>query len=228
MKKYLIKIATAALIGSLLMGQGSLAMADSAAVTTKAEKEMAGCGESGHYLYFMEETAQILKIDIKTLAAEMEKGKTIAEIAKTKGMTSQQFEAKLKPAVEKRLDEAVKAGCLTKEQAKQMKASISEKLSKVINTPISELKQKHPHHGKGHGKINRESIAKFLGMTVDQLNQELQQGKSLAEIAKVKGISESQLIDHLKEQLTPDLEKFIHRKIKMSPSPGKEALKNEE
>ncbi|WP_211747012.1 hypothetical protein [Paenibacillus sp. Marseille-Q4541] len=227
MNKYLVRIASAALLGSLMMGQASYVMAQPAAVITEAETEEAGCGHTGHYLYFMEETAQILKIDTKTLAGEMEQGKTIADIAKTKGMTSKQLEEKLKPAVEQRVDEAVKAGCLTKEQAASMKTSIGERLDKVINTPMSELRQKHSHHGKGQSKLNRESIAKFLGITTNQLNQELQQGKSLAEIAKAKGISEKQLIDHLKEQLTPDLNKFIHRKIRMNQGPGKEALKNE-
>ena len=225
MKKYFVRIASAALLGSLIMGQGSYVMAQPDVVITETEqKNTADCGNTGHYLYFMEETAQILKIDTKTLAEEMQKGKTIAEIAKGKGMTSQQFEAQLKPAVEQRVDEAVKAGCLTKEQAVSMKESIGSRLNKVIHTPINELKQKHSHHGKGQSKINRESIAKFLGITTNQLNQELQKGKSLAEIAKAKGISEKQLIDHLKEELTTDLTNFIHRKMKMNPRPGQEAL----
>lgn len=228
MKKYLVRIASAALLGSLIMGQGSYVMAQPDVVLTETEKQnTADCGHTGHYLYFMEETAKILKIDTKTLAVEMQQGKTIAEIAKAKNMTSQQLEEQLKPAVEQRVDEAVKAGCLSKEQAVSMKESISERLNKVIHTPISELKQKHANHGKGQSKINRESIAKFLGITTSQLDQELKQGKSLAEIAKAKGISEKQLIDHLKEELTPDLTKFIHRKMKMNPRPGHEALSPE-
>lgn len=228
MKKYLVSILSAALLGSLLMGQGSYVRAQPNVVLTETEKpNTADCGRTGHYLYFMEETATILKIDTKTLAAEMQQGKTIAEIAKAKGMTSQQLEEQLKPAVEKRVDEVVKAGCLTKEQAVSMKESISERLNKVIHTPIGELKQKHTSRSKGQSKINRESIAKFLGMTTNQLDQELKQGKSLAEIAQAKGISEKQLIDHLKEELTPDLTKFIHRKMQMNPRPGHEAMSPE-
>lgn len=228
MNKYISRIASAALLISIMTGYAGAAGAQEAKtpdpVFTEFEVD-ANCGQ-GHHLYFMDETAKILNMDLKELASQMEQGKTIVSIAQSKGMTDKQLEKKLIPAIDKRVDAAVKEGCLTKEQGATMKSNIHARLAKVISTPLSELRGRHAHHGKGH-RLNREEIAKFLGLTPDQLNQELRQGKSLAEIAKSKGVSEKQLVDKLKEELTPDLEKFIHRKIKIDGAPGKEALKHD-
>ncbi|SFS37982.1 hypothetical protein [Paenibacillus sp. 453mf] len=230
MNKYISRIASAALLISIMMGYGEQAGAQETKtpdpVFTEFEVD-ANCGQ-GHRLYFMDETAKILNMDLKELASQMEQGKTIASIARSKGMTDKQLEKKLIPAIDKRVDAAVKEGCLTKEQGASMKSNIHARLTKVINTPLSELRKRHAHHGKGHSRLNREEIAKFLGLTPDQLNQELRKGKSLAEIAKSKGVSEKQLVDKLKEELTPDLEKFIHQKIQIDGAPGKEALKHDQ
>ncbi|MCM3785215.1 hypothetical protein M3231_19760 [Neobacillus mesonae] len=230
MKKYISRVASAALLVSVMLGYASHAEAQEVKapgpVFTEFDAET-NCG-NGHHLYFMDETAKILNMDLKELAGQMEQGKTIASIAQSKGLTDKQLEKKLIPAIEKRVDAAVKEGCLTKDQAASMKSNINARLGKVINTPLSELRSKHMRHGKGYSRLNRESIAKFLGITAEQLNQELRSGKSLAEIAKAKGISEQQLVDKLKEELTPDLEKFIHRKIRVDQVPGKEALKHDQ
>ncbi|TKH43876.1 hypothetical protein C1I60_10920 [Paenibacillus terrae] len=78
----------------------------------------------------------------------------------------------------------------------------------------------HEHgHGHGHGKgpggwnyhLN-EKIAKLLGITPARLENELGQGKSLADIAKSKGIKEEQLIDKLKNEMTVDLKRLVNRK----------------
>ncbi|MGG1644291.1 hypothetical protein ACIFQM_24140 [Paenibacillus sp. NRS-1782] len=80
--------------------------------------------------------------------------------------------------------------------------------------------QGHVHrHGHGHGKgpggwnyhLN-EKIAKLLGITPARLENELGQGKSLADIAKSKGIKEEQLINKLKNEMTVDLKRLVNRK----------------
>ncbi|WP_226003374.1 hypothetical protein [Paenibacillus sp. BJ-4] len=74
----------------------------------------------------------------------------------------------------------------------------------------------HRHgHGKRPGGWNHhlnEKVAKLLGITPAQLENELGQGKSLADIAKSKGIKEEQLIDKLKNEMTVDLKRLVNRK----------------
>ncbi|MGQ3478040.1 hypothetical protein [Paenibacillus sp. TY11] len=74
----------------------------------------------------------------------------------------------------------------------------------------------HRHrHGKRPGGLNHhlnEKVARLLGITPVQLEKELGQGKSLAEVAKSKGIKEDQLIDKLKNEMTVDLKRLVNRK----------------
>ncbi|WJH36741.1 hypothetical protein N6H14_14010 [Paenibacillus sp. CC-CFT747] len=53
--------------------------------------------------------------------------------------------------------------------------------------------------------MSHEQLAKALGISKADLTKELKTGKSLADIAKAKGMSEEQLIAKLKEELTPAL-----------------------
>ncbi|MGO4529587.1 hypothetical protein AB4Z30_10945 [Paenibacillus sp. 2TAF8] len=170
------------------------------------------CIQAGHGLFMIGETADLLGIGLRDLKQEMERGKTLAQIAKErKGLNEEQLLQKLKPTLSERLEQAVKEGCLTKEQAAATQANMDVKLKKVVNTPLTELRREFTHHGK-HSMVDKGAIAKYIGITPEQLQEQLHAGKSLAEIAQAKGISETQLVNQLKEQLTGDLQKFVHQK----------------
>jgi len=51
-----------------------------------------------------------------------------------------------------------------------------------------------------------------LGMSEQELANQLRSGKSLAEIAQARGISREQLISKIKEQMTPMIERMIDKK----------------
>ena len=170
------------------------------------------CMHAGHSLFMIGETADLLGIGLRELKQEMGRGKTLSQIAKErKGLSEEKLLQKLKPTLSARLDKAVEEGCLTKEQAAVAKKDMDVKLRKVVNTPLAELRREFTHHGK-HSMVDKEAIAKFIGITTDQLKEQLRAGKSLVEIAQAKGITETQLVDQLKEQLTDDLQRFVHRK----------------
>lgn len=57
-----------------------------------------------------------------------------------------------------------------------------------------------------------DRMAEILGMTSEELRAELKAGKSLAEIAKKKGISEDQLIEKMKDSMTEDLRRIVNKK----------------
>lgn len=177
-----------------------------------AEGNKKPCIQAGHGLFMIGETADLLGIGLRDLKHEMELGKTLTQIAKErKGLSEEQLLQKLKPTLSVRLDQAVQDGCLTKEQAAAAKANMDVKLKKVVNTPLTELRREFTHHGK-QSMVDKGAIAKYIGITPEQLQEQLHAGKSLVEIAQAKGISETQLVNHLKEQLTGDLQKFVHHK----------------
>jgi len=199
---------------------------DSAGITTPAasQGDKHPCMQAGHGLFMIGETADLLGIGLRDLKEQMELGKTLTQIAKErKGLSEEQLLQKLKPSLAKRLDQAAAEGCLTKEQVSAAKAGMDEKLKKVINTPLRELRREFAGHGRKHASLNHKAIAQFIGITPEQLQEQLRSGKSLAEVAKAHGISETQLIDKLKEQLTGDLQRLVNRKGGTHPVPREQA-----
>jgi hypothetical protein len=65
--------------------------------------------------------AEKLGISVADLNARIEKGETMAQIAAEKGLTSEQFTAMMKDARSQAIDQAIKAGTLTQEQADWLK-----------------------------------------------------------------------------------------------------------
>ncbi|GGH56991.1 hypothetical protein GCM10008014_28180 [Paenibacillus silvae] len=220
-----VAVAVAAVIISAVPGPRVLASSTmpveqgKAVSAESATQHKKPCIHAGHGLFMIGETAELLGIGLRDLKQQMELGHTLAQIAKErKGLSEQQLLQKLKPALSERLDQAVTEGCLTKEQAAAAKADMDVKLKKVVNTPLRELRREFAHHGK-HSMINKGAIARYIGITPEQLQEQLHAGKSLAEIAQTKGISETQLVNQLKEQLTGDLQRFVRQKHLEHPVP---------
>jgi hypothetical protein len=85
----------------------------------------ANAGANGQYGILHEEmtAAFALKLGISEtdLDARLEKGETMAQIASSKGLTAEQFQALMTDARAQAIDQAVKSGKLTQEQADWMK-----------------------------------------------------------------------------------------------------------
>ncbi|MEC0123622.1 hypothetical protein [Paenibacillus pabuli] len=208
---------------------GHMAFADSnrsveephAVTSSSSTNQTKPCMQAGHGLFMIGETADLLDIGLRDMKEQMELGKTLTQIAKErKGLSEEQLLEKLKPSLSQRLDKAAEEGCLTKEQAAAAKAGMDTKLKKVINTPLRELRREFVHHGSRRPMMDKGAIARFIGITPEQLHQQLQSGKSLAEIAQAKGISETQLVDKLKEELTGDLKRFVNQKGNVHHAPA--------
>jgi hypothetical protein len=78
---------------------------------------------------------------------------------------------------------------------------------------LAALQAARPDHGPGHGRGpggpgfgNLDTAAKALGMTADELRTALQGGKSLADVAKAKGIDPSKVVDALVADLKAHLD----------------------
>lgn len=56
-------------------------------------------------------------------------------------------------------------------------------------------------------QINKQNLIKFLGITKEELSKSIKDGKSYVEIARKKGISEQQLSEYLKKEISQELEK---------------------
>ena len=161
----------------------------------------------------LEEAASILGTDRQTLEKELQGGKSLVDVAKEKGISETDLTAKMLQLRRSKIDEAVKSGRLDAAKAETFKQHMAEHLKFMLNQ--KGLPNRHEHlHKKSHNGLKPDfsKLAQTLGMSKDQLKKELKSGKSLAEIGISKGISKDQLIETIKTQLTPSIEKLITHK----------------
>lgn len=131
----------------------------------------------------------------KTPAAEL-----AAQLNKNEGtkLTEADVRQAMRDITKTRLDEAVAAGRLTREQADEMLRRFDEAPQRM-----------QEHRQRRDALI--APIAKVLGMTADQIREQQRDGKSLADLAKEKGVSRDKLLAAIKEGL------------KAAPRPGGQA-----
>ena len=125
------------------------------------------------------------------------------DAAKRLNVTPAELKAALQGASNDRIDAAVAAGKITKDQAEAMK-----KRSAQGGLPL--FGGGH-HGGRGHhGAPSFAAVATYLGLTQAELQAQLQSGKSLAEIAKAQGKS----VDGLKKALATEMQKRLDTAVK--------------
>lgn len=148
------------------------------------------------------------------LDSTTEKQAFLNDVAKRLDVTPTEFRAALQGAYDGRIDAAVAAGKITKEQADAMK-----KRSKVGGLPLFGGRghggfggEGGGHHGRprGHHGPGLATAATYLGLTETELRAELESGKSLADVAKAEG----KTVAGLKAKLKADLETKLDAAVK--------------
>jgi polyhydroxyalkanoate synthesis regulator phasin len=126
------------------------------------------------------------------LSPKQESQTVLNDAAKELGVSPSDLSAAIKSALEKRVDAAVAAGRLTKEQGDDLKQRIESG-----DFPLFGF-------GPGPGGFEHhemlgglDAAAAYLGLGEDELRAQLESGKSLAEVAKAKAKSVEGLVDAL-------------------------------
>ncbi|MFC0213158.1 hypothetical protein ACFFK0_11950 [Paenibacillus chartarius] len=159
------------------------------------------------------EAASVLRMKENELIDKLKKGVSLADVAKERGMSSDDLTAKLLQLRNARIDEAVKAGKLDAAKAEKMKQNMGRHLSYMIaEKNLLDMHSMHMHKRRDFLKPDPEQLAAMLGITEAELRRQLKSGKSLTEIAAGKGIGREQLMAKLQELMTPKLERWIDRK----------------
>lgn len=184
----------------------------------------------------LKETAAILGTDEQSILEKVKAGQTLLEIAQAAGVTEDVFLQKLTAAMTKTIDDALSEGKITQEQADKLESGLADRLKQSIanQAPVMERGKGGPGgpgkmggHGGGPGGLggpgrggelgyrlfgNADALAAILGMTKEELKAAQLSGKSLAEIAQEKGITEDALIGKLKDAMTDQLKQFVEHK----------------
>lgn len=121
----------------------------------------------------------------------------VNDAAKQLGVTPSELSAALKKALENRVDAAVAAGRLTKEQGAELKKRIEAGDVPLFGGPGFA----GPGHLRGFGHLgppgDLDAAADYLGLTEAQLEKQLNTGKTLAQVAKSRDKSVDGLISAL-------------------------------
>ncbi|RUS48372.1 hypothetical protein [Cohnella sp. AR92] len=150
---------------------------------------------------------KLLKLDEATLRSRLNAGESLADIAKSQGVEKQKVIDLLVKMQKERVAEAVKSGRITADQAKQINERIVEHTTRIVESNGGAW------HGRGHQHHSKrlDETAQVLGMSSDSLLQELKNGKTIAQIAKEKGISEDALVTKLLDKERARIKERIHR-----------------
>jgi hypothetical protein len=132
----------------------------------------------------------------------------VNDAAKQLGIQPSELSAALKKALENRIDAAVAAGRLTKAQADQLKQRIEKGDVPLFGGPgLGERPFGHFGGQLGFGRL--DAAATYLGLTESQLEQKLNAGKTLAQIAK----DENKSVDGLVSALYDDAKKHLDEAV---------------
>ncbi|MGB9885660.1 MAG: DUF2680 domain-containing protein [Moorellales bacterium] len=125
-----------------------------------------------------------------------------SKLAAALGIDEAKLQEAVKSAANQTIDEGVKQGVIPEDKAQRLR----EGLDKGV--------WPGPFFGGGHGfrgvkgGFGRE-IAEVLGMTPQELHQELQSGKTLEEIASAKGLTLDQLKEKVLAAKKAELQKLV-------------------
>ena len=140
-----------------------------------------------------------------TQSPSAESKAVINDAAKTLGVEPSKLSTALKQAMEDRIDAAVAAGRLTKQQGEELKQRIESDDFPLFGPPAFEHGFGAPHpffHGL-------DAAATYLGLTEAQLESRVNSGKTLAQIAKAEGKS----VDGLKAAILTDAKSRLDQAV---------------
>ena len=128
----------------------------------------------------LEAAAEVLGMSVDDLRTELQGGKTLAQVAEEKGVAKQDLIDALVKAASARLDE--------------MKAELPDRIADMVDHTFEGRGGPRGPFGTGPGF---EAAAKVLGISTDDLATALRDGKSIADVAKEKGVDVQKVIDAL-------------------------------
>jgi predicted transcriptional regulator len=148
----------------------------------------------------------LLKTDAASLQIELKAGKSLADVAAEKGVSEQSVIDLLVQQRTQQIQQMATNGKITQDKASQLIANVPANVKKLVE------RKGWPggrRHGKKPGGAMLQTVASVLGMTPQDLITQLKTGKSIAQIAQSKGISEQTVINALVKQDTARITQWV-------------------
>jgi hypothetical protein len=159
-----------------------------------------GPGWGGHRfgarLEGLSAAADALGMSASDLRAELRDGKTIADVAKEKGVDLQTVIDAMVADATKRIDE----------RAAQAKEDLPERISDLVNGKVPD----HPGPGfRGGVRAGLDAAATALGISESDLRGELRDGKTIADVAGEKNVDVQTVIDAMVADATKRIDQRV-------------------
>jgi hypothetical protein len=140
------------------------------------------------------------------LSPEQENRAVLNDAAQQLGVSPGDLSAAIKSAIEKRVDAAVASGRITKAQGDELKQRIESG-----DFPLFGFGDRHHGPGMFGHELFRglDAAGAYLGLSEDQLRAQLENGKTLADIAK----AQSKSVDGLVQALVADAKKHLDQEV---------------
>jgi hypothetical protein len=151
--------------------------------------------------------ADYLRLSVAQLANEFQGGASLSEIATQQGKSVDGLEQALIDAAKADFDKSVAAGDIPADQAQQMLTELRSRIDEAVNRKGGVEVPFPPRKPPLGDPI--AAAADYLGLSLDQLGQELLGGKSLADVAKAQGKSVDGLEHALIDGAKSDLDKSV-------------------
>ncbi|REE85400.1 hypothetical protein A8990_112129 [Paenibacillus taihuensis] len=129
--------------------------------------------------------------------------KSLADLAKDRGVDAQKVIDAVKQAIIDDLNASVKAGDLTQAQADKAIADAANIAENTVNGKGARMKMEGRFGGIGNADLSGAAAA--LGVTAEDLKKALASGKTLADVAKDKGVDAQKVIDAVKKTIVDNL-----------------------
>jgi|GEM_PF-1779507 len=204
--------AAVVLAGALWLGVGRIS-AQGPDTTPGTGECVCNCGggltprEAGRWGYQAygqaDAVAEQLGMTVDEMTAALQDGKSVADLAAEKGVALDTIvEALLAPRREA-LATAVANGRITQERADTMLAEMQENITEHLQQPglpmgqgpAGQMMRAQRVGWQMHGQL--DLIAETLGMTQEELQTALQDGKTVAQVAEEKGVALDTLVEAL-------------------------------
>jgi len=173
----------------------------------------------------LEAAAKALGVSEAELQTARREGKSLAQVAQSKGVDVQVVIGALVGEAKAQLAEAVKSGRLTQAQADERIASLERRITEMMNRPGGFHPGKGGKGGKDRpgprGAKGLEAAAKAIGISEEELKTALRSGQSIAQVAQSKEVDVKVVIDAMVAEASANLEKRITEMVNRPGGEGR-------
>lgn len=163
----------------------------------KIHGERGGIGGKAEFL--SQEVLDLLKLDKDALADKIKAGSTLAEIAEAQGVSRDALKQAMTDAFNKRIEE--------------QKQQFADNVDKLIDSDLKNAGGMKGEFGKGKIAFTRQddfaAAGSALGLTAEELKTALGDDKSLADVAKDKGVDAQKVIDAIVASQTKTINQAV-------------------